>query len=267
MITKIKKLTKNIIVTKNKTEKETEYEKYVFTCKELITALLGSCVQTGIVSIFFYDSFIAFVVLLPGIYFCMKKKKQERCTGRKRELEKEFREVILSVSANLRAGYSVENAFCESYRDIIMLYGKESIMAEELYLLMRKLKNNEPLEEILMNLADRSGVDDIRDFAEIFQIAKRNGGNLQEIISNTADIIDGKHDVQREIDTLTSEKRLEQKIMQGMPFLMMGYLSLTTQGFFEPLYHNLTGVVIMTGCLTGYVVACILANKILDITV
>lgn len=267
MITKINILTKNKIVTKKRIKKEIEYVNYAFSRKEFIKVLLLGCLEIGIVSVFFYHSLIAFMVLLPSIYFILKKKNQEMCNRRKRQLEKEFREVILSVAANLQAGYSVENAFCESYRDIIMLYGKESIMAGELHLLMRKLNNNEPLEEILMNLADRSGVDDIRDFAEIFQIAKRNGGNLQGIIHNTADIIEGKHEVQREIDTIISQKHLEQKIMQGMPFLMMGYLSLTTQGFFEPLYHNTTGIVIMTGCLAGYVVACILADKILDIKV
>ena len=126
------------------------------------------------------------------------------CKRRKQQLEREFRDVILSVSANIQAGYSVENAFCESYRDINMLYGADSAMAKELYLMMGKLRNNEQLEDIIMNLGDRSGVRDIRDFADVFRIAKRNGGSLQRVIENTVYIMEGKYEVAREIKTIMS---------------------------------------------------------------
>ena len=78
--------------------------------------------------------------------------------------------MILSVSSNLQAGYSVENAFQESYRDTVLLYGRESVMARELRLIFRKLSNNEQLENAIAKLAVRSVLLDIRDFADFFQI-------------------------------------------------------------------------------------------------
>jgi len=148
-----------------------------------------------------------------------------------------------------------------------MLYGENSLMAGELYLMMRRLRNNDQLEDILLSLGIRSDVKDIRDFAEIFRIAKRNGGSLSGMISNTARMIEGKSEVRREIDTIMSEKKLEQRIMQLMPFGMMLYVSLTSPGFFNSLYHNLTGVLLMGVCLILYVVACLMAEKILKIEV
>ena len=61
---------------------------------------------------------------------------------------------------------------------------------------------------------------DIRDFAEIFQIAKRGGGDLRGIITNTADIIGDKQEIRREIEMVVSEKRFEQQIMRFIPFLL-----------------------------------------------
>ena len=118
-----------------------------------------------------------------------------------------------------------------------------------------------------MQLAQRSNLEDIYEFAEVFAIAKRGGGEIRSIMMRTADIIGDKMEVKREIHTIMSEKMLEQKIMQCMPFGMIGYLSLTSPGFLDSLYHNVVGIVLMTVCLGVYVFACFLAERILDINI
>ena len=140
-----------------------DYNEYVFCWQEVAVHFAFGAVFAAMVSYLFYNSVIAWFFLMPLVGLSLNQKKEQLCKRRRQRLEKEFREVILSVSSNLQAGYSVENAFRESYQDIVILYGKESVMAKELSLMLRKLNNNEQLEEILLNLAKRSGVDDIRD--------------------------------------------------------------------------------------------------------
>ena len=211
---------------------------------------LSGGVFMAVVSWLFYDSVIAWLLLMPVVVYLLKDRRQFACLKRRRRLEIEFREVILSVASNLQTGYS-----------------SESVMAKELRLIFRKIGNNEPLEYALINLADRSGVRDIRDFAEIFQIAKRGGGDLRGIITNTADIIGDKQEIRREIETVVSEKRFEQQIMRFIPFFIIFYISLTTKGYFESLYHNLFGWCIMTAALAVYIAACRISDKILNIDV
>lgn len=246
---------------------ETDYAGYIFTRRETALYLLTGSVFMAMVSWLFYDSAIAWIFLMPFVLLSFKDKGRAACRKRKRRLEIEFREVILSVSSNLQAGYSVENAFQEAYRDITLLYGRESVMAKELRLVFRKLGNNEQLESALANLADRSGVQDIRDFADIFQIAKRGGGDMRGIIANTADIIGGKQETRREIEIVVSEKKLEQQIMRYIPFFIIFYISLTTRGYFEGLYHNVFGWILMTGALAVYAAACRISDKILEIEI
>lgn len=246
---------------------EIDYASYTFSRREIVRYLLTGGAFMAMVSWLFYDSVIAWVLLMPFVFLSLKDQGKAECQKRKKKLEIEFREVILSVSSNLQAGYSVENAFQESYRDIVLLYGKESVMAKELRLIFRKLSNNEQLESALTDLADRSGVQDIRDFADIFQIAKRGGGDMRGIIANTADIIGDKQEVRREIETVISEKKLEQQIMRYIPFFIIFYISLTTKGYFESLYHNIFGWILMTGLLIVYAVACRLSDQILDIEI
>lgn len=220
------------------------------------------------VSWLFYDSMVAFwLFLLPFLYFYLDRKKKVLCEKRKQLLNHQFREVILAVSSHLQAGFSVENAFMEAYRDICMLFGEKCLMARELSWILRRVQNNESLEQSLLQLAQRSDLEDIYEFAEVFAIAKRGGGEIRGIMMRTADIIGDKMEVKREIHTIMSEKMLEQKIMQCMPFGMIGYLSLTSPGFLDSLYHNVVGVVLMTVCLGVYVFSCFLTERILDINI
>jgi tight adherence protein B len=254
------------IKNRSRNPPETDYTKYTFTTKEIIYHLALKLLFMAMVARLFYDSIIAWVLLLPIAVWSFKQTTEELCKKRKRRLELEFREMILSVSSNMQAGYSVENAFNEAYKEIVVLYGKDSIMAVELRLMLRKVSNNIQIEEALMNLARRSGVQDIRDFADIFQIAKRGGGDMRGIISDTADIIGGKQDVRREIDTVVSEKKFENTIMRYIPFFIIFYISLTSKGYFETMYHNIFGWIIMTISFVVYIISCRMSDRILDIT-
>lgn len=240
---------------------------YEFTQKELVWNITKNCVWIGMVSILFYQSVIAFICLLFLQLPMLQRQRVAAYRKQKKEIAKEFREAIMSVAANLQAGYSVENAFCEAYYDAAMLFGEDSYMARELVRLKGKLQNNHPLETILFELAERTQIEDIREFAEVFGIAKRSGGDMRGMITNTAKIIGDKMEISKEIDTIMAEKLLEQKIMRFIPFAMIAYISLTSNGYFESLYHNMFGVLIMTGCLVLYGVACVISDKILNIEV
>ena len=106
----------------------------------------------------------------------------------------------------------------------------------------------------------------VTDFAEVFSIAKRSGGNLPDILNNTASAISDRIDVSREIETQVSAKKMEQRIMDMVPFGIILYIDSTTPGFFDPLYHNVVGAALMTVLLVVYVIAFLLGEKILKIS-
>jgi tight adherence protein B len=51
--------------------------------------------------------------------------------------------------------------------------------------------------------------------------------------------------------------------MRLMPFGILAYVGISSPGYFDPLYGNLTGIAIMSGLLAVYVVAFILGDRIL----
>ena len=179
----------------------------------------------------------------------------------------QFKDAILSLAACLNAGYSVENGFLEALRETDRVYGKESMISKEIRLLLHKVQLNRTVGEALENFAERSGLDDVRSFANVFLAARESGGELMKIIAETAEIIGEKIRVRNDILTATVSRRLEQKIMSAIPILIVFYMELTSPGFFDILYTTGLGRIIMTGCLGVYLVSCAAGRKILEIEV
>ena len=126
---------------------------------------------------------------------------------------------------------------------------------------------NRPAEELFMDFGHRSGLEDVDNFAQVLSAAKRSGGELVEIIRQTAGIIRDKVQVKEEIHTMLASRVFEQKIMNLIPFLIVLYIDLTSPGYFSVMYRTWMGRGVMTMCLAAYAGALVLAGKILDIEV
>lgn len=223
--------------------------------------------RVGIVLYLFYKSvFVVLVAGIPagiaGIYFGKKQRQRQW----QRQINLEFREGLQGVAAALNAGYSVENAFREAKKDLLLLYGSRSALVPEFQELICQMELNCPVEQVLMNMADRSGVEDIRRFAEIFQTAKRTGGDLIHITRMTADRISEKIEVKREIETMIAGKEMEVKVMKWIPLGMILYFWTCSPGFLDCLYQG-AGRIVMTVLLGIYLFAWYWSERISQISV
>ena len=234
--------------------------------KSFLFLLEGLCVLFVIAEVF-YSSIIAMFFLLPLLFPIYLRRKRVQDEKSRSELLLEFKECMNSVLTALKAGYSCENAFRESEKDMKFLYGERSRIGQELNQILGGLDSNVSLEQLLNEFAVRSGSEEIKDFSEVFIIARKSGGNMTEILQRTMTQIQDRIDVEREISILISSKKLEQIIMDIVPFGIIAYIGLTSRGFFDVLYHNVLGIAVMTGCLAVYIAAFCLSEKIIAIRV
>ena len=133
--------------------------------------------------------------------------------------------------------------------------------------MVQQMKMNRSVEILMLDFADRSGLEEVENFAAVFGAAKRSGGRLVPIIQHTADMIQDKIQIQEEIRTLTASRQFEQKIMNVLPFLIIFYIDQTSPGMFDVMYQTILGRVVMTVCLVIYLAAIVFARNILDIPV
>ena len=243
------------------------YKKYRMTGIERLKYISVFFALIMLISYTFYDSFYAAIVLLPTGCLFMKKAGDELKNKKRAELRRQFQDMIDSISAALTAGYSVENAFYEARKDMVRLYGRDSLIVSELEYFFSMLENGQPVENILSDFAKRADVEDITDFSEIFVLAKRNGGDFKGIINKTVRIMKEKDETEKEIRVILSGRRYEQRIMCIIPFGIIMYLRVSSGSFLKVLYHNTAGVIVMTVCLAIYVGSYLFSRKIIDIRV
>ena len=235
--------------------------------KDILVILLSYICLTAIIAYFFFDSFIAFLVLIPlfPLYFMRQIHIKKRAYLE--ELEGQFCEMIGSISTALSAGISVENAFHKAKDDMEKLYGKESAIVININEILRELSINIPISKSLNNFSNRTNSEDIRDFVTVFLEALGSGGNLVEIIKNTVYMMQDKRRIEEEINAMLKGKMLEQKVICVIPFLIFAYLRISSKDFISVLYHNVTGVFVMIICLIIYIASILFSERIVNIRV
>ena len=246
-------------------KKKTDYGVPNLSVKSEIQCLVEGLSIVCLVAYFFYRSYLAFIILLPGIWFYRKEKMRREGIKRKNALEQQFRECLYSVQTNLQSGYSLENAFMESYSYIVNLYGSGSDMAGELAIIRQGLVNGNTLENLLRDMGERCPSSALEEFANIYAIACRSGGGWMEVIMKIISGITQRMEIRQEIETLIHGKKQESRIMCIVPFFILFYMNITNRGYFDVLYHNPAGIIIMSLCLGAYIFAFLMSEKITEI--
>lgn len=244
-----------------------KYDEYRMTTAETVRYCLIYLAMITLISYVFYDLIYAVLILLPMIFLFLRYVKKGLIRKRKDLLKIQFRDMIDSIASALRAGYSIENAFYESRKDMLRLHGRDSLIVKELDYFFLKLENGIPLEAILSDFASRTGVEDISDFSEIFVLAKRNGGDFTGIIGKTVKIMKEKDETEREISVILSGRKYEQRVLCIIPIGIIIYLRITSRDFLSILYHNPAGAAVMTACLAIYIASYLISVKLIDIKV
>ena len=240
-----------------------DYHSVRWDRQNLLKPILQSVLSVVILAYFFYRSALAVIPLSVIGVLMFRKKAAELAAGDRMELESQFGEAIRGVETALKAGYSVENAFLQSGRDMGRQFGERSFIYEEMEVIRKGIVMNITLEESLSDLGKRSGSEAIEDFARVFAIAKRCGGSMPEVISSSVSTITLQIETREEIAASLSGRRMEQNIMKIMPFGILAYVGMSSPGYFDPLYGNVTGIMIMTGLLLLYLAAFYLGDRIL----
>lgn len=185
---------------------------------------------------------------------------------KRQEFIKQFQDVLRTMEAHLKVGYSMENTLKE-VSDDLKLRQKNSILTREFQTMNRQLELNVPVEEIWKEFSERVDLLEVRQFVTVFVLAKRSGGDGIEIIRKAISQMSEHAEIRQEIETVIYAKKMEFQIMSLIPFGIIGYLKLVFPDFLGLLYGNLFGVCFMSICLGIYFAAWKIGRKIVTIEV
>lgn len=209
------------------------------------------------------------ITLICGVAagkFFLPIRTQQIREGRRKKLRSQFRDMLEALTTALNAGSNVHDAFQSVEEDLKNQYEEDAFILRELHVINTGLANGFILEDMLTDFGRRSSIEDIQNFADVFQICYRQGGNIKRTIQNTTEIITDKMSVEEEIETTVSGSKNEQYIMLVMPVLLVGMIKLSSPDF-AGNFTTTMGLIATTIGMVMFVASYFLGKKLLDIRV
>lgn len=200
-----------------------------------------------------------------GIMFLPIRTKQ--IADRKRnELRIQFRELLEAVSTSIGSGNNVVNSFSSAYKDLSVIYNEDAFIIKEVKLILDGFANNIPIEATLKDFAQRSGIPDIYNFADVFETCYGAGGDIKDVIKSTYDIISEKMEIEMDIATTITSSKTELNTMTFMPVVLIGLIKLSNPGSASN-YTTMSGIISTTVAAVMFVTAYYVGRKVMDIKV
>lgn len=201
-----------------------------------------------------------------GLWYPRLRKEQLRAR-RTHGLRLHFKEMLQVLSSMLTAGRSVENAFLSLESELaLLLADTRSDLLLELRVMSNRLRSGEQLEGLLLDLANRSALEEVRHFAEAIAVCKRAGGDLVDIVRSTSHLLGEKLEVELELTVLMAQKKFESRILMVMPFALIGFLGFFAPEYMAPLRQG-TGWILLIACLALLGLVCWWMARIMKIEV
>ena len=243
-----------------------DYHVYHMTKKDfLIACALGFAAAFGVLFAFFDNLIVSCAgglvcgKILPKHYREYKKRKQIN------ELRTQFKDLLESLTSSYSAGQNTVESFRDAAGDMVSIYGEDADIVHEVQIISAGLKNNINIEELLLDFARRSSLDDIMSFANVFEICNRQGGDLKRIVSETREIINDKIEVEMEIETMISGAKNELNIMMVMPVIVV--VMLRGLGNAMAGSNTVLALLVKIICIGIFLLAYIMGRKIIDIKI
>lgn len=228
----------------------------------VLVMVMATCGLAGyVVGAFFFHRIglglfaMAVCAPLPWCYALYRK------SARMKAFAQEFPDAIDLLVSALRAGLSFNAAMqivSEESPDPVR--GEFAITVEEQAL-------GVDFREALINLTERVDSLDLRFFVTAVLLQRDTGGNLAEILSNTAELIRDRFRVLGDIATYTAQGRLTGAILAALPLAMGLFMFSSAPEYFQPMIETERGRFALGAAACMQVLGMLVIRKIVGIRV
>lgn len=205
-----------------------------------------------LLAVTFFQKIWGMILTFPVMILYVKYAKEKLIRKKKHNLEIQFKDAILAMASSLQAGYSLGYAFEDTLEISREVYGSSSMIVSLFEKVVWGQKLNIPMDQLLEELAERSQLEEVGNFAEVIKVTRRYGGNLPDMIQKLAGVIEDRLTVKAEILSVTTSVRYEAYVMDVIPVAIIWYMNMTGPSFLAILYSGFAGRLFMTVCMFIY---------------
>lgn len=203
-------------------------------------------------TLFRVPAFLLICLLVPALVVWRARVR------RMRKFEQKLPEALDVANRSLAAGHPLPAAISPVAREMPDPIGTEfGILTDE-------LTYGVTLDDALVNLADRVGVEDLNLLAISLSVQAGTGGNLVEILQNLSKTLRDRTLLRAKVRAISSEGRITAIFMSMYPFLLYAMIKILSPTYFDPVWESGHGATVVSVLLAVMAIGNIILYKMVN---
>ena len=154
---------------------------------------------------------------------------------RARQLERQLPDALSLIARSMQAGHAFSSALQIAAQEI------PAPMGRELRGVFSEIQYGESVNEALGHWAERVAGEDVRIFVIAVRIQSETGGNLAELLQQTAALIRERQKLRGTVRVLSAEGRISALLLTVLPFALGAMLTALNPQFMAQLWTDPLG--------------------------
>ncbi|MBB2821898.1 pilus assembly protein TadB [Rhizobium phaseoli] len=196
--------------------------------------------------------FLLICILIPALVVWRARAR------RMKTFELKLPEALDVANRSLAAGHPLPAAIALVAREM------PDPIGTEFGLLTDELTYGVTLDNALVNLADRVGVEDLNLLAISLSVQAGTGGNLVEILQNLSKTLRDRSMLRAKVRAISSEGRITAIFMSVYPFLLYAMIKALSPTYFDPVWDSGHGTTVVCALLAVMAVGNVILYKMVN---
>jgi Flp pilus assembly protein TadB len=194
---------------------------------------------------------------LIGIRLYIQRKTERVLLDFERDLPGALKLIAASLSAGLSFLQALETFSTEN----------KSEVARQFRRALSEIQMGTPVEKSLNNVAKRMQSKDLEWAVFAFAVQREVGGSLAKILATTAETIESRSELRREVRTLSAEGRISSYVLMALPIGIFTFLLFARPEFVSIFWQESIGHLLLSLILLGMLFAWIWIRRLIRINV
>jgi tight adherence protein B len=183
-----------------------------------------------------------------------------RANKRIKQMQEQLPDALALMAASVEGGQTFQRAI-DMYRG-----DARPPLSLELDRVMAEVAVGSDLVVALENMAERSGVEDLKWAVEAVRIQQSTGGRLAPILHTLAMFMRTRQEVRREVQTLSAEGRISGYVLFAIPVFLVCALEAKDPSYLQPMEHGI-GLIVLIGTAGLMALGFAIVRKMVNIKV
>ena len=235
-----------------------------YTSSEARTFLIlkyGGTLAAFFIGLWFMNSLV-FGIFLGIVIYLLPEVLLDNILRRRRErLEAQTADVMTALSASIKSGMTIEQAFSEVVDNMY------PPISEEFALIRERIDAGQPVIAAVKSADERLQVPRLSLIFQTICISLERGGRLASLMDRLAESTREIERVEERVRTETAGLRLSARIMFLMPFFICGLLYLIEPDQVMLLFDNLVGNIVLVIAIAMDISAYFIMKKLIELDI